>query len=46
MPDTRILPGGLLPARGPEIERAVNAGELTATLGAEAILEAFGLATS
>jgi LAO/AO transport system kinase len=29
--------------RGPEIERAVLAGELTATLGAEALLQAFGI---
>jgi LAO/AO transport system kinase len=33
-------------ARTPDIERAVSAGELTATLGAEAILQAFGLPTS
>ena len=30
-------------AKTPEIERAVTEGQLTATLGAEAILEAFGL---
>jgi LAO/AO transport system kinase len=32
-------------ARASDIERAVNSGELTATLGAEAILQAFGLTT-
>jgi LAO/AO transport system kinase len=33
-------------ARTPEIERAIQEGTLTATLGAEAILQAFGLPTS
>jgi LAO/AO transport system kinase len=33
-------------ARAPEVERAIADGTLTATLGAEAILQAFGLASS
>jgi LAO/AO transport system kinase len=33
-------------ARTPDVERAIQAGTLTATLGAEAILQAFGLPTS